>query len=174
MGWAQGDTLCLEQLPHNTFCTLPNWIEWMLFISLAHTLSAVRSMGLPLLFLLAAPPLVEVAMLVPNVLVKTPTHFNSLKRLLLAFVAVGPAMAQDAIRLLTKLRRSKLHLLCTQFDWMDGQRGHVTATVFSQFVKKYAYTFSSLLFNFSNAKKLNHTLAPLLSLASSAAWLRCS
>jgi hypothetical protein len=159
MGWAKGDTLCLEQLPHNTFCTLPNWIEWMLFISLAHILPAVRSMSLPLLSLLAVPSLVEVAMLVPNVLVKTPSHFNHPKRFLLALLAVGPAMAQDAVRLLTKLRRGKLHLLCTQFDWMDGQRGHVTATIFSQFVKKY--TRSSLLLDFSNANYLAHLLSPL-------------
>lgn len=36
-GWARGDVLCLEHLPHQTFYSLPNWAEWLLLIFLCTT-----------------------------------------------------------------------------------------------------------------------------------------
>lgn len=112
VGWACGDTLCLDAMPQVTFRAMPNWAE----------------IGLLCVFfcrfdLIALMMLVEIALLVPRSYGNVVAHRN---RIVVAITAAIPPMLQDVTRLQSKLRRLRLSQMCLHFDWMDGAGRHIS------------------------------------------------
>ena len=145
-GWASGDVLCLDALPHAVFYTLPNWIE-MVFICAVIALwawytvtgtntnngiteseselvsvpvSVLAQLGSPVDWLQRALLVlaVEVAMLLPRYLAAA--HGNPF----VALFAASFPLQQDVVRLLSKLQRWKFSVFCAHFDWMNAQGHH--------------------------------------------------
>ena len=112
-GWARGDVLCLDALPHLSFRAVPNWAE-----------AALACLLLKRPHLAALAIVVEVAMLTPrfwgHAMPKSPPW-----RLAAAAAGALPPMLQDTVRLGSKLHRLRLSQLCMHFDWMNGAGHHV-------------------------------------------------
>jgi LPS sulfotransferase NodH len=111
IGWASGDVLCLDALPHSTFRAPPNWVEVAL---------ACACIGRFDLSILA--PLVEVGMLAPRFFYNAPRQ----NRVVVSLIATLPPMVQDVMRLASKILRLRLTHLCLHFDWMNGAGHHAT------------------------------------------------
>lgn len=133
IGWAQGDALCLEALPHSRFYAPPNWIEAIFLVILASAFRLLptalgwQQAAACLLCIFLSECLLDILTVMPN----TPRRMNPLLRIKLAALAILPAMAQDVARLRSKLLRGRIILLFCNFDWMDGHDGiygHITMT----------------------------------------------
>ena len=133
VGWAKGDALCLEALPHSRFYALPNWIELAFLLLLASLLRLLPFCAWQLLSCLLCIVASECILGILSVMPNTPRQQPLLLRTHLAAIAIMPALAQDAARLASKLLRGRIFLLFCNFDWMDGQTGiyeHVAVTRF--------------------------------------------
>ncbi|CAM9444379.1 unnamed protein product, partial [Heterosigma akashiwo] len=144
-GWASGDILCLQELPHSTFYTLPNWIEtclglvcyrlWSMVTTaqnmedcLLHSAWLVQQVGLVLTL--------EIVLLVPCCRVGDGARkLVGWKKLAVTFLSVLPSIIQDAVRLKVKLVRGYFYQIGLCFDWMDGQSNHVGIMQFTQLYK---------------------------------------
>lgn len=138
-GWAKGDVLCLEALPHATFRAFPNWAEVALACALIGRLD---------LFALAAA--VEVAMLAPRLWQHAaPRSIHG--RLVAAIAGAGPPMLQDAVRLSSKLSRCKLSHVCMHFDWMNGAGHHVIEKQIDIASKGAAFALAAVCYSEASA-----------------------
>jgi hypothetical protein len=149
-GWASGDVLCLEALPHSTFRALPNWAEATLLLPVAAAIGAPPLSGaldgcgtMERLVLLAACAAaimaVELTLGVVSVLPRVPPALAPPRRMVIAVLALVPALVQDVVRLRCKLARLRFTQICLCFDWMDGQRDHVAATQFGLLVRNVCW-----------------------------------
>lgn len=140
IGWALGDVLCLTALPSKTFYALPNWFE---FLFLCFTGVCLAADWRSALFwhakLTAAVVAMEIVLLGCVALPNTTSMFTW-RRVSIALASSFPIMAQDIVRLFSKLRRLKLTHICLQLDWMDSQREHVGATRFASMLKCGAFS----------------------------------
>jgi LPS sulfotransferase NodH len=110
-GWASGDVLCLDALPHSTFRAPPNWAEVAL---------ACVCTGRPELAVVATA--LEAALLAPRFFQKAQTG----NKIIVSAIATLPPMLQDMRRLISKLMRLRLTQLCLHFDWMNGAGHHAS------------------------------------------------
>eukprot|EP00614_Pseudopedinella_elastica_P015220 CAMPEP_0172584482 /NCGR_PEP_ID=MMETSP1068-20121228/4080_1 /TAXON_ID=35684 /ORGANISM="Pseudopedinella elastica, Strain CCMP716" /LENGTH=514 /DNA_ID=CAMNT_0013378681 /DNA_START=31 /DNA_END=1575 /DNA_ORIENTATION=- len=124
-GWAQGDVLCLGQLPHVAFYTPPNWAElalgclvWGLYRFYSEGAKTARA---AFTWALLAP-IVEVVMLFPRFYWFAQGLPKN--RVLVALLAATPPMLQDVVRLVSKLKRCRLQEVCQHFDWMNKSGHH--------------------------------------------------
>ena len=125
VGWATGDVLCLDQFPNNTFWCFPNWCESTMLM-LIFILMSNHGICKVILFL---PLVVNIAFRVPTYYTKSVEDGNSrLLSLLVGLIAVVFPSLQELNRMWSKLRRLRIANLCCHFDWMHGQRDHVSAT----------------------------------------------
>jgi len=130
IGWASGDVLCLEALPHSTFRAPPNWVEVALACACAGRFD---------LCVLAA--IVEAAMLAPRFFYNAPRQ----DRAAISLIATLPPMAQDIQRLLSKILRLRLTQICLHFDWMNGAGHHATEKRLSITGKGMAFALAALI-----------------------------
>ena len=134
VGWASGDVLCLDQFPNNTFWCFPNWCESTMFILI---LILMSNFGICIAniqgftpFMLLQPLIVNIAFCVPTYYTKSIEDGNSrLLSLLVGLVAVVFPSLQELVRMWSKLKRLRFTHLCYHFDWMHGQRDHISATL---------------------------------------------
>ena len=54
-----------------------------------------------------------------------------MRPVLVVLIAAALPMAQEAMRLVSKLRNGRLHQITMHFDWMDGQEDHQAVAIFS-------------------------------------------
>lgn len=162
-GWANGDVLCLESLPHAVFRTLPNWIEATLacvIVGLSH--AAIHSDVASILMAIKIAMvciLVEVCMLLPRFVVNASAQPKP--RLPVALLAAYPPMLQDVVRLCSKLQRFRFSQLCAQFDWMNGTGQHVEETQSNVAVKAFVALLTNLALFSDYQKKPAITLLTL-------------
>ena len=120
-GWAKGDALCLDSLPHATFYRFPNWIESIITLALVGAVSGVwiahdlLAMSLVLFFTHYA---FSVAEALPRL-----DRAGGWREVVAVILAPLPSVVQDVARLSWKLQTGRLHQLCLGMDWMDGQDG---------------------------------------------------
>jgi LPS sulfotransferase NodH len=143
IGWASGDVLCLEALPHSTFRTPPNWVEVAFACACAGRFD---------LCVLAA--IVEVAVLAPRFFYNAPRQ----NRIAVSLVATLPPMVQDVQRLLSKILRLRLTQVCLHFDWMNGAGHHVTEKRLSIVGKGIAFALAVAVLEASGGEQLRAAL----------------
>ena len=140
VGWALGDVKCLSALPSRGFYILPDWAEWILLGFISTTLLS-DPFGLEgKLVLTSASIFISEVMLASALAFQnTPRNLSILTRTAAAIVAAHLPMAQDAVRLASKIINFNLLHICLRFDWMDGQNGHIFATRLVSFFKNLVY-----------------------------------
>lgn len=154
VGWARGDVLCLSELPQHAFYTLPNWIEFIVVGVLLSILCAPHlynpqpdDIKLWSYWMCKTAVLVIMAEITLNSFVAFPhtskTTAGIVTRITVSMLASLPAMMQDMVRLQSKIRQGKFHQICFQFDWLDGQREHVSASVFGARFKFFVFLILS-------------------------------
>ena len=143
IGWASGDVLCLDALPHSTFRAPPNWVEVALVCALAGRFE---------LCLLAA--VVEAAMLAPRFFYNAPRQ----NRVTISLIATLPPMVQDVQRLYSKIVRLRWTHLCLHFDWMNGAGHHATEKRLSIIGKGFAFALATALFETTGQEQTFATL----------------
>ena len=128
-GWASGDVLCLDALPHAVFWTLPNWVE-MLFGCLLASVGAWYAGDDPSVLLVQAGSaldwflrallilVVEIGMLLPRYMMASHGDLG------VSLFAASFPLQQDVVRLHSKLTRGRLSQLGAHFDWMNGTGHH--------------------------------------------------
>jgi LPS sulfotransferase NodH len=128
-GWASGDVLCLDALPHAVFWTLPNWVEMVLFCLLASAGAWYAGDDKSVLLVKAGSALdwllrallvlvVEIGMLLPRYMVASHGDLS------VSLFAASFPLQQDVVRLLSKLARGRLSQFGAHFDWMNGTGHH--------------------------------------------------
>ena len=133
LGWALGDVRCLSALPTRSFYGPPNWAEFILFYwacGIAQCALHARCGGAceawRLVTVAAAAVTCEVVLSALTAMPHTPAAMRSHARVCIALCAAWPGLVQDTARLASKLLGLRLTQICLQFDWMDGQRQHVS------------------------------------------------
>lgn len=133
-GWAVGDVLCLQTLPHSTFYTVPNWAECVLLLAGVRMVCCSSWLGI---FADAAVVVcTEALMTLPTLReVHRTQQLAYSTRWAVYGLALAPGFVQDLVRLRYKVLSLNLYLLCMRFDWMDGQGSHVSISKFGEFYK---------------------------------------
>ena len=134
-GWASGDVLCLDTLPHRSFLTLPDWAEISLFCAFLSS-TGLRSCWTVVAVVIAT----EVAMLFPRFYLNAGDSMRRpLTRAIAALMGVVPPMIQDATRLWSKVRRARVSKLLRRFDWMNGTGRHGQEVLLHSVAKSVAF-----------------------------------
>jgi len=138
-GWAAGDVLCLDALPHRGFRALPNWAEYSVyFLLVALACATFGNLTLAQKFVKFAlyAIVIEIAMLYPRFYANCrDVHRNVRVCCIAALLGTVPIMLQDGTRLASKIIRLRLHKICKHFDFMNGRGNNVREMRFALAVK---------------------------------------
>lgn len=145
VGWAFGDVLCLNYLPDQAFYAPPCWIEFIFIHSVVVVLWFKWSSWPQFAVMAMTVTALEVAMIACNSFSNTGAARLYWRRVVVAIVSALPVMAQDLVRLWSKLRRLRFSHLCMRLDWMDGRAEHVSATRFALTVKAVFFVVAAVL-----------------------------
>jgi hypothetical protein len=139
-----GDVKCLSALPHQSFYTLPNWIEYIVlcvlltavfgprFYPTCNLLSWVCWIGQVVVLVVWAEVVLTSIVAFPHTYhTLSSAEHTMFSRAAVSLLAAFPVMIQDIARLQSKIYRGKFHHVFLQFDWMDGQREHIPSTIFA-------------------------------------------
>uniref|UniRef100_A0A7S2EQ09 Glycosyltransferase 2-like domain-containing protein n=1 Tax=Ditylum brightwellii TaxID=49249 RepID=A0A7S2EQ09_9STRA len=124
-GWANGDSMCLLEWPEKTFFVAPNWVECIVFLSLAHVLFLEQPLCVsPLLKSLIAISTFDHVTKTIGFLTSASrscprSHF--LRQIIVAFGGSTVISAQEITRVYCALKRLCFKSLCRRMDWFDGQ-----------------------------------------------------
>jgi hypothetical protein len=168
-GWAKGDVLCLSSLPHSTFYSLPNWIEWIGFYSFWIFYSffyprvsmtqndTAEILVMKILFVILSIFLLECVFnfltTFPNVS-KYCKDGTVVKQFLIGVLAIVPAMLQDTVRFSVKVLNVQWYQLCCHFDWMDGQKDHVVSMRFSLLIRNVVFLLTVVFWHMDGSFSL--------------------
>jgi Glycosyl transferase family 2 len=147
MGWAWGDSLCIEEWKQKTFLTCPNWIEMITFIIPA--LSIHNGNALAGLVSGLSIALVEHAGKARHHYVdaKRETGGGFLSSVFVAFGAGSIISSQEVTRVAALIYRRSWFSLFRRVDWFDGDKDliklDVQLTSFFRFVVNTGITWAA-------------------------------
>lgn len=126
MGWARGDSLCIQEWPEKTFLTFPNWAEHVIFAIIPISLYCRR----PFAGFIAAASVVCAELMFKGLhyfddacQVVKERGSSSLCRKIVVSIGAGTVLSsQEITRTFSLVQRLSLYSLCRRVDWFDGQK----------------------------------------------------